>query len=110
MKKSCVIGWPISHSRSPLIHNYWIRKHRIEAAYERLPIEPTKLLDFIKSLPDSGYAGCNVTLPYKETVYKLVEADDEATRRLGVINTVFLKEGHVRGTSTDGEGFIASLD
>lgn len=110
MKKSCVIGWPVNHSRSPLIHNYWIRLHQIDAIYERLPIEPSYLREFISSLAYSGFVGCNVTLPYKEAVYTLVKTEDPTTRRLGVVNTVFLKNGIVQGISTDGEGFLASLN
>ncbi len=109
MKKSCVIGWPINHSRSPLIHNYWLRMHGIEATYERLPIEPSRLREFIGSLASSDYLGCNVTLPHKEAVYSLVNVEDPVTLRLGVVNTVFMKNGIAHGTSTDGEGFLASV-
>ncbi len=109
MKKSCVIGWPIGHSRSPLIHNYWLYLHGIEANYERVPVEQRRLLEFISSIGENDYIGCNVTLPHKEAVFKLVAIDDLATQRLGVVNTVFLKDGKANGTSTDGEGFLASL-
>lgn len=109
MIKSCVIGWPISHSRSPLIHGYWLKRYGIEGSYTRQPVEPAALRDFINSLPIDGYAGCNVTLPHKEEVYRLVEAADEDTERLGAVNTVFLRDRKPVGTNTDGEGFINSL-
>jgi shikimate dehydrogenase len=102
MKKACVIGWPISHSRSPLIHGYWLKRYGIEGAYSRVPVEPSELSSFIASLRANGYAGCNVTIPHKEFVYQLLPPADEATRRLGVANTLFFREG-------DGEGFLASL-
>lgn len=110
MKKSCVIGWPINHSRSPLIHNYWLRFHGIHATYDRVPVEPSRLEAFINSLVSSDYLGCNVTLPFKEEAYRLVKINDPATLRLGVVNTIYLRDGIAYGTSTDGEGFIASVN
>ena len=66
MIKACVIGWPISHSRSPLIHGYWLRQHGIDGSYTRQPVEPSDLAQFLNGLEASGYAGCNVTIPHKE--------------------------------------------
>jgi shikimate dehydrogenase len=107
--KVCVIGWPISHSRSPLIHGYWLKQHRIDGSYTRQPVEASALNAFLVGLSDAGYAGCNVTIPHKENTYRLVTAADETTERLGAVNTVFVREGKVFGTNTDGEGFINSL-
>lgn len=109
MIKACVIGWPISHSRSPLIHGYWLKQHGIDGSYTRQPVEPTALADFITGLSAAGYAGCNVTLPHKEAVFTLVTPANESTERLGAVNTVYLREGKLLGTNTDGEGFINSL-
>ncbi len=109
MKKACVIGWPIGHSRSPLIHNYWLKHYGINGIYERLPVEAANLPAFLMGFANAGYAGCNVTLPHKEAAFQLVRAADENTRRLGVVNTVYMRDGHLFGTSTDGEGFIANL-
>jgi len=107
--KACVIGWPISHSRSPLIHGYWLRQFGIDGSYARQPVEPSALPDFISGLQAAGYAGCNVTIPHKETVFKLVAHADDSTQRLGAVNTVFMRDGRTLGTNTDGEGFINSL-
>jgi shikimate dehydrogenase len=107
--KACVIGWPISHSRSPLIHGYWLKQHKIDGSYTRQPVEPSALHEFLSTLSSAGYAGCNVTIPHKENTYRLVTAADETTERLGAVNTVFVREGKVFGTNTDGEGFINSL-
>jgi shikimate dehydrogenase len=107
--KACVIGWPISHSRSPLIHGYWLKKYGIDGSYSRHPVEPTSLAGFIGGLDGAGFAGCNVTIPHKEAVFNLVERADETTERLGAVNTVYLRHGKVLGTNTDGEGFINSL-
>jgi shikimate dehydrogenase len=109
MIRACVIGWPISHSRSPLIHGYWLAKHRIEGSYTRQPVEPGALGAFITGLPASGLAGCNVTIPHKEAAFRLVEPADELTERLGVVNTIFLEHGRLRGLSTDGAGYMAHL-
>ena len=109
MKNACVIGWPIGHSRSPLIHNYWLRKYGINAVYEKKPVEPQSVQNFIANLASSAYLGCNVTIPHKETVYRAVNEADEIANRLGAVNTVYLKDNKVCGTNTDGEGFIASI-
>ena len=109
MKKACVIGWPIAHSRSPLIHNYWLKKYGIEAVYEKKAVEPGGVAQFIANLASSEFAGCNVTIPHKETAFRAVAKTDEIANRLGAVNTVYLKDGVVYGTNTDGEGFIASL-
>ena len=109
MKKACVIGWPVEHSRSPLIHNYWLKKYGINAVYEKKPVEPKDVLSFIANLATSEFIGCNVTIPHKETAFEAIGEADEIARRLGAVNTVYLKNGKVHGTNTDGEGFIASL-
>ena len=110
MKGACVIGWPISHSRSPLIHNYWLKKYGIDAVYELQPVEAHKVSGFISALPSSKFIGCNVTIPHKETVFEAVGNVDEVARRLGAVNTVYLKNKTICGTNTDGEGFVASLE
>lgn len=109
MKRACVIGWPISHSRSPLIHGYWLRQHGIDGSYTRQPVEPHELHGFLSSLERQGYAGCNVTIPHKENAFRLVTPADRSTERLGAVNTVFLHDGQLLGTNTDGEGFINNL-
>ena len=109
MKKACVIGWPIEHSRSPLIHNYWLKKYGIDAAYEKKAVEPENVARFIADLATSEFTGCNVTIPHKETAFQAVAVADKIASRLGAVNTVYLRNGKVCGTNTDGGGFIASL-
>ena len=109
MIKACVIGWPISHSRSPIIHGYWLKQHGIEGSYTRQPVEPANLQAFLGSLAEQGYAGCNVTIPHKEQAYQLVSRADDTTDRLGAVNTIYVRDGKLLGTNTDGEGFINSL-
>lgn len=109
MKKACVIGWPVEHSRSPLIHAYWLKKYGIDAIYEKKAVEPGNVANFIANLASSEFIGCNVTIPHKETAFQAVAMADGIANRLGALNTVYLKNGAVCGTNTDGEGFIASL-
>lgn len=104
----CIIGWPVSHSRSPLIHGYWLKKYGIDGKYGRMPVSPEDLPDFIARLP-GRYAGCNVTQPHKERVFELVEPADALTRMLGAVNTIFVRNGIIMGTNTDGEGFLANV-
>ena len=109
MIKACVIGWPIAHSRSPLIHGYWLKTYGIDGSYTRIPVEPQNLRAFVDGLRANGFAGCNVTMPHKEEVFRLVKVADEQTRRLGSLNTVYIENETLYGTSTDGLGFLANL-
>ncbi|WP_374332282.1 shikimate dehydrogenase [Aestuariivirga sp.] len=109
MIKACVIGWPISQSRSPLIHGYWLRKYGIDGSYTRQPVEPAELAAFIAGLASSGYAGCNVTIPHKEAVFEMVARADDTTQRIGAVNTVYVRDRKIFGTNTDGEGFLNNL-
>jgi len=108
-KAACVIGWPIGHSRSPLIHNYWIKQHGLDAEYRREAVPPDQFADFLAHLAERGYVGANVTVPHKEAALALSEPDDRA-KAVGAANTLWLDDGHLRSTNTDVEGFIANLD
>ncbi|MBG1233776.1 shikimate dehydrogenase [Aestuariivirga litoralis] len=109
MKKACVIGYPIAHSRSPLIHNYWLKQHGIEGLYEKREVKPEDLADFLTHLDAHGYAGCNVTIPHKEAAIPLVGKMDDIVRRTGSLNTIYLDSGIISATSSDGEGFYQNL-
>lgn len=109
MKHACVIGWPISHSRSPLIHNYWLKIYQIEGIYDKFPVKPDNLAAFIASLQKNRLSGCNVTIPHKEAVFNLVRIADRETQRIGAVNTIFLDDGQPWGTNTDGRGFLANI-
>jgi shikimate dehydrogenase len=108
-KAVCVIAWPAGHSRSPLIHNYWIKQHKLDAEYRREAVPPEKFADFIKNLRANGYIGANITVPHKEAVLKLSEPDDRA-RAVGAANALWYADGKLRSTNTDVEGFLANLD
>jgi len=109
MKKACVIGWPIAHSRSPLIHNYWLAKYGLEGLYERRAVSPQELPEFLQNLAGHGYIGCNVTIPHKEAALQYIHHIDDVVRRTGSLNTVYLVGSQTHATSTDGEGFYQNL-
>jgi len=108
-KRACVIGWPIEHSRSPLIHNYWIKQYKLDAEYGREAVKPEELPGFVRSLRERGYVGCNVTIPHKEAVFALTEPDNRADA-VGAANTLFYDGDVLRLTNTDVEGFLGNLD
>ena len=107
--RSCVIGWPIGHSRSPLIHNYWLKHYGIAGEYVKQPVSPDELEAFLSSLAGRGFLGCNVTVPHKERAAQFVTLADPLTRKLSAVNTVYLENGVVMGTNTDGFGFMKNL-
>jgi shikimate dehydrogenase len=109
MIKTCVIGWPIAHSRSPLIHGYWIRRYSLNATYTRQAVAPPDLASFFAGMAERGLAGCNVTIPHKEAAFALIPETDALARRLHAVNTIFIRDGRLHATNTDGEGFIGSL-
>lgn len=109
VKAACVIGWPVEHSRSPLIHGYWIKKHKLNAEYRREAVSPERFPEFIAHLADRGYVGANVTIPNKEAARALSKADDRADK-VGAANTLWFDGTTLRSTNTDVEGFINNLD
>ena len=108
-RAACVIGWPVKHSRSPVIHNHWIKQYGIAGKYRREAIAPEAVADFFANIAARGYVGCNVTLPHKEAALAASEPDDCA-RAVGAANTLWLDGGRLHSTNTDVEGFTANLD
>jgi len=108
-KAVCVIAWPAGHSRSPLIHNYWIKQHKLNAEYRREAVPPDKFAAFVENLRGNGYIGANITVPHKEAALALSEPDDRA-RAVGAANTLWYDDDTLRSTNTDVEGFLANLD
>ncbi|SNY90516.1 shikimate dehydrogenase [Cohaesibacter sp. ES.047] len=108
--KAFVIGWPISHSKSPAIHSHWLETYGLIGSYEKIAVEPDKLESFIKGLADNGFVGGNVTIPHKETVLSLVDVVHPTAKRLGAANTLWLEDGKIHADNTDGYGFLANLD
>jgi shikimate dehydrogenase len=109
MDKSCVIGHPITHSRSPLIHRYWLRQLGIAGEYDKCDVAPEDLESFFENLRQGSYLGCNVTLPHKEKAIAYMDDVDDIVRRTGSLNTVYRRKNRLCATSTDGEGFLANV-
>ena len=108
-RAACLIGWPAAHSRSPLIHHYWLRTLGIEGGYVIEAVPPDDLRDFVLRLSLRGFVGANVTIPHKETVLELSTPDARA-RAVGAANTLWFEDGELRSTNTDVEGFLGNLD
>jgi shikimate dehydrogenase len=105
-----VVGWPVAHSRSPLIHNHWIREHHLIGAYGLFPVNPNNLEAAIRGLQALGLAGCNITIPHKVNAMTYVDWVDPLAKRMGAINTIVVQpDGALHGYNNDGFGFIQSL-
>jgi shikimate dehydrogenase len=108
--KAFVTGWPVSHSLSPALHGFWLKRHGIAGSYEAVAVSPDDFLDFLRNLPGSGFAGGNVTIPHKEAAFALCDRLDGDAKAVGAVNTLWLEDGLVCGGCTDGYGFAANLD
>ena len=105
-----VMGWPVSHSLSPALHNFWLRKYDIDGVYIPLAVTPESFVGSLVALSQLGFAGVNVTVPHKEAAYSAVDERDRLAERIGAVNTIaFNKDGRIRGTNTDGFGFVEGL-
>ena len=107
-RAACIIGWPVEHSRSPLIHNYWLKAYGIAGEYRREAVRLEEFRAFVQSLAARGYAGANVTVPHKEAALADSEPDARA-RAVGAANTLWLDGTVLRSTNTDVEGFLNNL-
>lgn len=110
MTRAFVAGHPIKHSRSPLIHGYWLREHGIAGSYERIDVEPVNFGTFLRTFREQGFAGGNVTLPHKEAAFAGAARRTERAERLKAVNTLWIEDGVLWGDNTDVAGFMANLD
>ena len=108
-RAACLIGWPAAHSRSPLIHHYWLRTLGIEGGYNIEAVPPEGFAEFVLHLKAHGFVGANVTIPHKEHALALSKPDARA-RAVGAANTLWYDGGELRSTNTDIEGFVGNLD
>lgn len=106
---ACVMGWPVKHSRAPIIHGYWIEKHKLDVDFRLEAVPPEEFPDFLAHLAERGYVGGSATMPHKEMALKLTEPDARATA-IGAANVIWLDRGKLRSTNSDVVGFIAALD
>lgn len=105
-----VIGLPVAHSRSPVIHNFWLKAHGIRGTYVPLAVTPERLEDALDGLVALGFRGCNVTMPHKQTAMPMLDRVNETAKRIGAVNTIVVEEdGTLSGFNNDGNGFVQSL-
>jgi shikimate dehydrogenase len=111
MRRACVIGWPVEQSRSPAIHNYWLKHYKIDGAYGAEAVRPEEFAGFLASLAAKGYAGANVTLPHKEAALRLADSVDASADAIGAANTLWLDgAGKLHASNTDVYGFMTNLE
>lgn len=108
--KAFVCGHPIAHSRSPLIHGFWLKQYGIDGSYAAIDVAPDAFAQFAASLAENGFAGGNVTIPHKEAAFAAVARRDAAAEMIGAVNTLWFEESILVGGNTDAEGFAANLD
>jgi shikimate dehydrogenase len=108
--KACVIGWPVGHSRSPLIHGFWLNRLGIKGSYECAEVSPGDFPGFMDNFARLGYAGGNVTLPHKQAAFERCARTTETAACLNAVNTLWIEAGKLQGDNTDVAGFLAALD
>jgi shikimate dehydrogenase len=105
-----VMGWPVMHSRSPALHNYWFAHYKLAGTYVPLAIEPATLAPALRALAPLGFAGCNLTIPHKERAMDVVDEVDPAARRIGAMSCVVVRpDGSLAGTNNDAYGFVHNI-
>ncbi|MGQ3671340.1 shikimate dehydrogenase [Xanthobacter sp. TB0136] len=110
IRRACVTGHPVAHSRSPLLHGYWLKTIGLSGVYVREDVPPEQAAGFYRNLAEHGYVGCNVTIPNKEIAFSALDEADETAAALGAANTLWIEGGKLHGSNTDGYGFLANLD
>lgn len=109
-KVAGVMGWPVGHSRSPMLHGHWLRRHGIDGAYVPMAVRPEKIGQALAALPVLGFVGCNLTLPHKETALAYLTEVDDTARRIGAVNTIVVRtDGTLTGSNSDAFGFLENL-
>ena len=109
MKKAAVIGFPVKHSWSPIIHNYWIKEHGIFGEYKKIEVHPSDLKSLVISKKEQGFSGLNITIPHKEKVTEICDELSESARILQAVNLITFKNNLIYGDNTDGDGFVESF-
>jgi shikimate dehydrogenase len=105
-----LMGWPVMHSRSPKLHNYWLSQHGLAGTYVPLAIKAEGLRAALRALPALGFSGCNLTIPHKVAALDIVDRVDPVARRIGAVNTVIVAgDGSLEGRNTDAFGFVESV-
>jgi shikimate dehydrogenase len=108
--RACIMGHPVAHSRSPMLHGYWLRTLGIDGSYEHADVPPENFEEFFRGLKRNGFAGGNITIPHKEAAFRLVDRRERAADAIGAVNTVWYEGDTLIGGNTDWYGIVASLD
>ncbi len=109
MKHACVIGWPVEHSRSPLLHGYWLKKYGIDGTYIKRAVAPEAVAGFLQSLRANGYVGCNVTVPHKAAAFSAADEREDSAKAVSAANTLWLSDGKLVAANTDTYGYMTNL-
>jgi|KBSSwiStaDraftv2_1062776.scaffolds.fasta_scaffold353877_2 shikimate dehydrogenase len=110
MTRACIMGHPVAHSRSPMLHGYWLRTLKLDGAYDFADVAPENFETFFRGLGQNGFAGGNITKPHKEQAFRLVDRREAAADAIGAVNTVWYENGALIGGNTDWLGIVLSLD
>lgn len=110
MKNAFVIGHPIAHSKSPLVHGHWLQLNKIAGEYKAIDVAPEHLAEFAARLKNGSHIGGNVTVPHKEAIMPLCDEITETAKNIGAVNTLWMQDGRLCGDNTDKYGFLANLD
>ena len=108
--RACIMGHPVAHSRSPMLHGYWLRTLGLDGTYELADVAPEKFDAFFRGLKANGFVGGNITIPHKEAAYRLVDRRERAVEAIGAVNTVWYEGDALVGANTDWLGIVGSLD
>lgn len=108
-QKAFVLGHPIAHSRSPLIHNYWLKAHGLAGSYEAIDLQPGTLATFLERVRTGELVGGNITVPLKEEAFAAVDRLTNTAKSIGAVNTVYMEDHQLWGDNTDAYGFSANL-
>jgi len=108
-QRACVIGYPIGHSLSPVLHGFWLKKYGIDGEYTARELRPENLKEGLIDIKEQGFAGCNLTLPHKELALPLMDTLSDAAKSIAAVNTIIIKDNSFHGTNTDAYGFMENL-
>src|SRR5215831_12136208 len=109
-RRVCIVGWPVEHSRSPLIHSHWLKTYAIDGSYTRRAVAPGEEASFFRRMREEGFVGCNVTLPHKQAALAAAHAKTEGARAVGAANTLWFEGARLWADNTDGAGFLRHLE